>query len=849
MKIMTFVSCLFMLFIFQATPSSAGEGLPDGDGPWIVLNHYQNKDDVLALKEDYDLWKIDEKNKTVLMMIDEPAAYQELLDLGFSLKLHDELMSQQAELMKQKFLGKMPITGFPCYRTVAETYAAMTTMQNDYPDLVTLIDIGDSWHKTEPGGLAGHDIQVVKITNANVVDPNKPILFAMGSIHSREYPPAELVTRFGEHVLSNYGSDPDITWLVDHHEIHLLMQGNPDGRNISENEASPNQRKNRNENHCFGGNQQGVDMNRNFDFRWNQGTGSSGSDCSQVFRGDSAVSEPETAAINNYIQTLFPDQRLDDLVTAAPLDKPGVYLDIHNVAELTLFPFGFSNSAGQAPNHDQLMTLARRMSFFTGYRPEQSNASLGGADGASDDNAYGTLGVAAYTIELGEGGFYSSCSAFENTIYPDNLEANIYAAKASRAPYLTASGPDVIDLPQNVIEVSAGNSFAVNGTATDTRFNASNGTEPTHNITAVKAYIGTPSWVGGAVAIDMNPTDGNFNSSVEAFNGSIDTTGLAEGRYTVWFEATDDGSVGAFNGITGVPAAIFVDVVNPANIGTLDGTVRDLSDNEAVEQVLVEYDGNQTFTDSSGQYSIQTSATTADLTFSKVGYVSTSISSVDVLAGMTTTQNTFLAPSCETIFLNDDVEAYSVIGEAISAGWSLVNGPGASNDWRVESGDNHTVGGTRAFVSSNVGEVSDKSLVTPAIAIGEQAELTFWHKHQFESNNDDYDGGVIEISTNGGSSWTDLGNDITQNGYNGTLSSGFSNPLGGRPAFVDSLGTFTEVIVDLSSYSNETVLIRWRMGTDSDISAGDWKIDDINLNASGECPGPIDIIFKDNFDN
>lgn len=838
------------IFAMTLTPMSAmafDHALPPGDGPWIVLMAYQDKADVLALKADYDLWKIDEKNQTVLLMVDEAVAYQHLLDLGFSLKLHEGLMQQHTGIREQEFRGRLPIDGFPCYRTVAETYAAMTDMQNNYPQLVTLLDIGDSWHKTEPGGLPGHDMQVVKITNANVVDANKPILYAMGSIHSREYPPAELVTRFAEYLLTNYGVDPDVTWLVDHHEMHLLLQGNPDGRDISENESFANQRKNRNENHCFGGNQQGVDMNRNFLFRWNQGTGSSGTECSQVYRGVSAVSEPETDAINEYIKTLFPDDRPDDLVTAAPLTKPGVYLDIHNVAELTLFPFGYSNGAGPAPNHDQLRTLARRMSFFTGYRPEQSNASLGGADGASDDNAYGTLGVAAFTIELGEGGFYSSCSSFESTIWPDNLDAMIYAAKAARMPYITASGPDVIDLPQTVLEVAAGQSVAVSGTATDTRFNNSNGTEATHNITGVKAYLATPSWQVGATAIDMTAADGAFNSSTEGFVGNIDTTGLSAGQYTVWFEASDDGSVGAVNGITGVPAAIFIEVMDPANIGTVNGLVRDDSTSQPIEQVLVEYAGQQTFTDVSGAYSVQTSATTSDLTFSKSGYFSQTIADVATMGGMTTEQNVFLEPVCETEFLYDDVEAYSNMAQAITAGWSVSQDLG-SNDWRVESGDNNTNGGTRAFVATNIGSTSDTSLVTPAMVLSEQAELSFWHKHQFESSNADYDGGVLEITTNGGANWSDLGSAITQNGYNGTLSSNFQNPLAGRDAFVDTLGTFTEVRVDLSAYDGQTVQIRWRLGTDETVAAGDWKVDDIKVVAAGVCPGPSDLIFEDDFE-
>ncbi len=842
--------CLYLLIMCQCVNTLNAKQIEpaglEGHGPWVILAYYEEKADVLALKPFYDLWKLDEKNKTVLMMIDHPSDYQELLTRGFKVELHAQLMEQQKYLQQKDLAGVKTINNFPCYRTVTETFAAMDDMLADHPALVTLVDIGDSWEKTQ-NSTDGHDMQVVKITNSAVNDPNKPILYAMGSIHSREYPPAELVTRFAEYLLSEYGSNPDVTWLVDYHEIHLLLQGNPDGRVISEGETSAFQRKNYNANHCPGGTgfeMQGVDMNRNFEFLWNQGTGSSGNDCSQAFRGDIAVSEPETQAINTYIQTLFPDQRPDDLVTAAPLNKPGVYLDIHNVAELTLFPWGFSDGAGQAPNHDQLQTLARRMSFYTGYRPEQSNASLGGADGASDDNAYGTLGVAAYTIELGESGFYSSCSSFDNTIWPDNLGALIYAAKAARMPYITASGPDVIGLSQLPIQVSAGQMINITGTATDLQFNngaASSGNEPTQNITGVKAYLQTPSWVSGAVAVDMLAVDGTYDTTTENFSGNVDSTGLAEGRYVLWLEAEDA------SGITGVPSAVFVDVVNPGNLGTVAGVVRDADTNALIEQATVTYDGLMDMTSAGGTYSIQTTATTSDLMVSKLGYIDQTITAVVTTGGQTTTQDVMLVPSCDVEILNADVEGFTDINQAITAGWSILTGSGI-NDWRVESGDNQTTGGSQAFVSTYVDSVSDKSLVTPNLNLTSGAELVFWHKHDFESGNDNYDGGVLEISNNDGATWTDLGSAITQNGYNGSLNGGFDQPLGAVQAFVDNLGTFTEVKVDLSAYDKQTVTIRWRMGTDNSTSAGDWKIDDVRVFAPGVC-NDKDLIFVNGFES
>lgn len=808
-----------------------------GDGPWPMLMSYENKADVLAIKAQHDYWKIDEKNKTVLMQVQNYAEYQLLSQEGFNLVVEPELMKQQNLLKDLSFDDIKSIDGYACYRTVAEMYQTMTDMQNNYPTLVELVDIGDSWHKTEPGGNAGFDLQVVKIANQNNVVANKPVLYAMGSIHSREYPPAEVVSRFAEHLLAQYGQDADVTWLVDHHEIHLLLIGNPDGRIISENESSPNQRKNRNENHCFNGNQQGVDMNRNFEFKWNQGSGSSGQSCSTAFRGDQLLSEPETEAIDSYISTLFTDERPDDMVTPAPLTKMGVYLDIHNVAELTLFPWGFDNGIGQAPNHDQLQTLARRMSYFTGYRPEQSNASLGGADGASDDNAYGKLGVAAYTIELGESGFYSSCNAFENTIWPDNLPAMIYAAKASRQPYIDASGPTIENLPTIPLQGASGQSITIQGLATDLNFYQNNGTESTQNITAVQAYIGTPPWENGAVAVAMNAQDGSFNSKSEAFTGQMMLNGLSSGKHIIWVTATDA------SGITGVPSAFFVDVINQADLGTLSGTVRDSVSNNPIELAQVSFDGIQTSTNASGFYEIQATARTADLMVSKAGYESMTLNGVSIIAQQTSTQNADLIAKCGDI--SNDMNAYSNFNDAIAEGWSAAAAQG-SNDWRIENNDG--VNNSPAFVATDVGVTTDKYLISPEVTLENDATLSFMHKHDFESGNAFYDGAILEISANQGTSWTDLGPNITQNGYNGTLDGRFGQPLGAVPAFVATVGSFQEVVVDLSSFNNQTVQFRWRMGLDESQGQGDWVIDDIEVTAYQSCVVDTDLIFEHGFE-
>jgi carboxypeptidase T len=126
---------------------------------------------------------------------------------------------------------------------------------------------------------------------------------------------------------------------------------------------------------------------------------------------------------------------------AAPADASGVYLDIHSYSELVLWPWGFTSDV--APNGPALQTLGRKLAYFNGYEPDQS-IGLYPTDGTTVDFAYGDLGLAAYTFELGTA-FFESCSLFEETIVPDNLPALLYAAKVARAPFLTPAGPEALD--------------------------------------------------------------------------------------------------------------------------------------------------------------------------------------------------------------------------------------------------------------------------------------------------------------------------------------------------------------------------------------------------------------------
>ena len=134
---------------------------------------------------------------------------------------------------------------------------------------------------------------------------------------------------------------------------------------------------------------------------------------------------------------------------------------------------------------------------------------------------------------------------------------------------------------------------------------------------------------------------------------------------------------------------------------------------------------------------------------------------------------------------------------------------------------------TQAWHGSDASVTTDKSLVTSSVNVTGSALFSFWQTYNFEGS---WDGGVLELSTDGGGSWADIGSLITSgNGYNTTLTTS-SNPLSGRDAWSGgTIGTMEQVEVDLTTYLGETVNIRFRIGCDSSVADVGWYIDDVSL--------------------
>ena len=520
----------------------------------VVSGTVANEATVRFLQDNFDVWLARSQpdgTGSVDIWVDY-SQQRQLESYGFNFSRNEKLSASMAKIPERATPAVKAIAGFPCFRTVEETYATLEQLVLRYPNFARTVDIGDSYLRTV--GQGGYPLKALIIDNSAIPAPvgsTKPTLLLISAIHAREYATAEIATRFAERLLTGYGIDPELTNLLDNRRVIIVPQMNPDGRKRAE--LGVSQRRNLHAATCVATPaNSGVDLNRNSTFLWGTG-GSSTNGCMDTFRGANASSEPEVQSIEQFLAANFPDRRGPLDTDAAPLDTEGVFISLHSYADLVLFPWGAN--AGAAPNKLGLQTLARKFGFYTNYQVCQPPAlgCLYAASGTTDDQAYGALGLAAFTFEVGDNGFFESCGIFEASTVSKNIDALIYALKAARRPFIEPAGPEVTELTafNNVQE----NDFeiTVSAKASDARsFSGGQGDETIHSVVRAAMYINTSPETAGAQAFQMDAVDGNFNSPTEAITVRVPAILLQPGRNVVYVTATDSANQ------TGVITSTFV---------------------------------------------------------------------------------------------------------------------------------------------------------------------------------------------------------------------------------------------------------------------------------------------------
>ena len=185
----------------------------------------------------------------------------------------------------------------------------------------------------------------------------------------------------------------------------------------------------------------------------------------------------------------------------------------------------------------------------------------------------------------------------------------------------------------------------------------------------------------------------------------------------------------------------------------------------------------------------------------------------------------------ETTVFSDDIES----GAGAWATSALPADTGTAA-WGIVTTDSNSP--VSSWFCSDQSSVKDQVVAMAAsvsIPAGAPGVLEFFHSYNTEST---FDGGVLEYSTNGGGSWSDIGSGrITENGYNSTISTSYSSPIGGRSAWSGNSGGFLRTTVDLSDFAGQSIRFRWRMACDNSVAATGWWVDDVVIRTNGDCGG------------
>jgi hypothetical protein len=178
--------------------------------------------------------------------------------------------------------------------------------------------------------------------------------------------------------------------------------------------------------------------------------------------------------------------------------------------------------------------------------------------------------------------------------------------------------------------------------------------------------------------------------------------------------------------------------------------------------------------------------------------------------------------------------------ETGTANWTFSNGSNIRWQWDSPYGQYAQSGNHSLYADDVPALITDASARLAAVVIPNNAYLHFAHAYDFEAGTFpgnptvyNFDGGVIEYSTNGGSTWTDAGPLIEVNGYKGTLYANYGNPLKNRSGFVGSSHGYISTRLNLASLAGKSVTFRWRMGLDNSGVSWGWWVDNVKVYTCG----------------
>ncbi|XP_049545589.1 zinc carboxypeptidase-like [Anopheles darlingi] len=250
------------------------------------------------------------------------AEFEELTE-RFELKATLAFDNLQA-VIEQQMKGRRETFGWTAYHPLEDIYAWLDTLIAEYPGIVTPIVAGETYE--------GRQIRGVKVS----YKAGNPAIFTEGTIHAREWISAATVTFVLNELLTSQNAE--VRNIAENYDWYVVPVANPDGY-VYTHTTTRLWRKTRSQQNvlCFG-----VDPNRNWDFKFNQG-GTSVIPCADTFSGPSPFSEIETRTLSAYISTI---------------PNLSTYLDFHSSGQLLMVPYGHTTEP--LDNYNELMDIGRK---------------------------------------------------------------------------------------------------------------------------------------------------------------------------------------------------------------------------------------------------------------------------------------------------------------------------------------------------------------------------------------------------------------------------------------------------------------------------------------------------------
>ncbi|XP_077593763.1 carboxypeptidase A1-like isoform X3 [Stigmatopora nigra] len=259
-------------------------------------------------------------------------------------------------------------------------YCFQDLLVAESPGLVSKVVIGQSYE--------GRPLNVLKFSTGGV---NRPANWIDTGIHSPEWVTQASGTWFAKKIVDDYGHDPVLTAILNRMDIFLEIVTNPDGFHYTQtkNRMWRKTRKPNPGSHCVG-----VDANRN----WNAGfggLGSSGSPCSEKYRGPHPHSETEVSSIVKFVKSH---------------GNIKSFVSTHSYSQMLLYPYGYTATPvkDQAELHNLAKKAITALTSLYGTRYQYGSIfnTIYPASGGSTDWAYNNGIKYSFTLELRDTGRY-----------------------------------------------------------------------------------------------------------------------------------------------------------------------------------------------------------------------------------------------------------------------------------------------------------------------------------------------------------------------------------------------------------------------------------------------------------